>query len=89
MEKHSVDMQGYIVVCELARSLVNHGWSMNIAPSQLRIGEKGSNSYVDSYRANKELVIPQIFSCKLRQWRSFAKVFFYGRFPIYGSLDNN
>ena len=57
-------------MCELARVLVNHGRSMNLAIlSQLGIilQEQGRKSYVASYWANKELVIPRIFSHELCQ----------------------
>ena len=67
------------------RALVNHSWSMNIATFSTRdLWEQGCKSYVASYRANEGLVIPWMFSRELRQWRWFTKVFFQGRFPIYG-----
>ena len=55
--------------CELARALVNHGQSMNIAIfSTWDLREQGRRkSYVARYWANEELLILQMFSCKLRQ----------------------
>ena len=45
-------------MCELARALVNHGRSMNIATfSTQDLREQGRKSYVATYQANKELVI--------------------------------
>ena len=46
--------------------------------------EQGSKSYVASYQTDGQLVIPRMFSRKLRQWRWFEKVFFCRQFPIYG-----
>ena len=55
-------------MCELARALVNRSWSLNIATfSTCDLREQGHKSYVASYRANKELVIPRMFSHELRQ----------------------
>ena len=55
-------------MCELARALVNHGWSMNNATfSTQDLQEQCRKSYVASYQANKELVILRMFSCELRQ----------------------
>ena len=95
-EKHGLDMYGYYVwgwpwrrvcsVCEFARALVIHSQLMNYSyvPSQLGICEnKVTTHYVASYRANKKLVVLQMFSCKLRQWRWFTTVFFHRQFPIY------
>ena len=49
------------------RALVNHARSMNIATFSIwDLQEKGCKSYVASYPANKELVIPQMFSRELR-----------------------
>ena len=55
-------------MCELARALVNRGWSMNVATfSTQDMQEQGRKFYVASYRVNKELVIPQMFSHELCQ----------------------
>ena len=55
-------------MCRFARAMVNRGQSMNTATfSTQNLREQGRKCYVASYRANKELVIPQIFSRKLRQ----------------------
>ena len=64
-------------------ALVNRGRLMNIATFSSWDLWECYKSYVASYWANKELVNPQMFSCKLCQWRWFAKVFFRERFPIY------
>ena len=56
------------LVCELARVLIISGQLMNIAAFSTRdLREQGRKSYEASYRANKELVVPQMFSCKLHQ----------------------
>ena len=50
------------------RALVNRSRSMNIATFSTRdLREQGRKSYVVSYWANKELVIPRMFSHKLCQ----------------------
>ena len=55
-------------VCELARALVNRGRSMNNATFSTRdLRQQGHKSYVASYHANEEWVIPQMFSRELRQ----------------------
>ena len=55
-------------MCELARALVKRGRSMNIATFSTRnLQEQGRKSYVASNQANKELMIPQMFSCELCQ----------------------
>ena len=89
-------------VCELARALVNRDRSMKsvLLPSQLHIGiceNKVANlqqlcSYVASYRANDELVIPRMFSHeRLHQsinegdLRKFSSADYI--FPVYGISD--
>ena len=77
--------------------LLNVWVSQSIGQSQLEINiatfstqnlrEQGCKSYVASYQVNEELVILQIFPHELRQWRSFAEVFFRGWFPIYSNCD--
>ena len=55
-------------MCELARALDNRVQSMNIATFSTRdLREQGCNSYVASYRANKELAISQMFYHELYQ----------------------
>ena len=55
-------------MCEITRALVNHGWLMNIvAFSTWDLRQQGRKSYVASYRVNKELVIPRMFSRELRK----------------------
>ena len=56
------------LVCELARVLIISGRSMNIAAFSTRdLREQGCKSYEASYRANKELVIPPMFSHEIRK----------------------
>ena len=67
---------------------INRSWLMDIATFSTRdLWEQGCKSYVASYRANEELVIPRMFSRELHQWRWFAKDFFHERFPIYGKFQ--
>ena len=55
-------------MCVLARALVNHGQSVNITDfSTWDLREQGHKSYAANYRANKELVTPQMLSRELRQ----------------------
>ena len=55
-------------MCELARALVNNGRSINTATFSTRdLRDQGRKSYVASYWAKEELVIPLIFSSELRQ----------------------
>ena len=54
--------------------------------SILDVREQGHKSYVASYCANEESMIPGMFSRELRQWKRFAKDFLRKRFPIYSSL---
>ena len=78
-----VAMEGGLLNVWVSHS-VNHSQSMDIATfSTLDLREQGRKSYVASYRANEQLVIPQMFSRELCQWRWFAKDFFHERFPIY------
>ena len=52
----------------MPRALVNRSRSMKIATFLTRdLQEQCRKSYVASYRANEELVISRMFSCKLRQ----------------------
>ena len=54
-------------VCELARALVSHCRSINIATfSTQDLREQGYQYYVGSYQANKKFVIPRMFSHELR-----------------------
>ena len=56
------------LVCELARVLIISGQSMNIAAFSTRdLQEQGRKSCEASYWANEELVVPRMFSSKLRQ----------------------
>ena len=56
-KKHGMDMQGYVhgrrlaqCVSYIARALVNHGWSINIAAFSTRdLQEQGHKSYVTRY----------------------------------------
>ena len=55
-------------MCELARALVNRGWSIKIATfSTWDLREQYRKSYLASYRANEELVLSRMFSRELRQ----------------------
>ena len=49
-------------MCELARSLVNHGRLINIATFSTRdFQEQGHKSFVASYQVNEELVMREYF----------------------------
>ena len=62
------------LVCELARVLILSGRSMNIAAfSTQDLRKQGRKTYEASYRANEELVVPRIFSCKLRTSMKVAR----------------
>ena len=55
-------------MCELVRALIKRGQSMNIANfSTWNLQEQSRKSYVASNQANKELMIPRMFSCELCQ----------------------
>ena len=59
----------------VSQSMVNRGRPMNITTfSTQDLREQAHKSYEASYQANNEwLVIPQMFSHKLHQWRWFTK----------------
>ena len=55
-------------MCKLARALIAVGrWILATTFSTLDMREQGRKSYVASYRANEELVIPRMFSRELLQ----------------------
>ena len=96
MEKHGLVMRGSVQgwpsrkacsVCQWVSERIGQSRAVNDYCYLLNSGFARTRLQIFcsySYRANEELLILQMFSLELCQWRRLAKVFFHEGFPIYG-----